>query len=85
MGDGGTDLTLDVVTDDRQSSIFKLLGPLWGAGDEYRKCVNETATRIDSALCVVLGCGIRSNRQVAHHNVNACRLQGRNNIYRLSV
>ena len=42
------------------------------------ECINETATCIDCTLRVVLRSCIRTNRQVAHHDVNARGLQFRN-------
>src|SRR5947209_28678 len=70
VGDGGADLALDVVTDDRDAGGPELLGPLRGAGDEHRQGVDEGDAGVDGALRVELRGVLGPDRQVADQHVD---------------
>ena len=69
MGDGGADLRLDVVADDRHTGVLELLRPLRGAGDEDRQRVDEADTGVDGALGVELRGVLGADGQVADQDV----------------
>ncbi len=69
MDDGGPDLRLDVVADDRKASLLEPLLPVLLAGDEDRDTVDETATGLEDLLHIPLGGHLAADRQVVHHDV----------------
>ncbi|MPM55692.1 hypothetical protein SDC9_102489 [bioreactor metagenome] len=85
VSDGGADLGLDVVTDDRQPGVLELLRPLRRARDEHRQGVDEGAARVDGALRVEPVRLLRPHRQVRDQDVGLGRLQGTDDIDRLGV
>ena len=82
MGDGGTDLALDVVANDRNASFFELVVPLLGSGDENGQGVDESDLRVNARLRVVFGGFLRANRQVAHQDVDLFVTQNLCHVYR---
>ncbi len=70
VGDGGTDLGLDVVADDGQAGVDELLGPLRVGGDEHRQGVDERAARVDGGLGVELVGLLGTDRQVGDDDVD---------------
>ena len=85
VGDGGADLALDVVTDDRHAGGGELVRPLLGAGDEDRQRVDERDLGVDRGLGVELRGLLRADRQVADEDVGAGLAQGRDDVDRLLV
>ena len=85
MGDGRTDLALDVVTDNRHAGFLELVVPFLSACDEHRQGVDECDLRIDCGLRVVFDGLLRANRQVAHQNVDLRVAQSLRNVNRLGV
>ena len=75
VGDGRTDLGLDVVTDDRDTGGAELLVPFLGAGDEYGQGIDEGDLRIDGGLSVELDGLLRTDGQVAHEDIRLGVLQ----------
>ena len=71
VGDGGTDLALDVIAHDRDTGVLELLGPLGRSGDEDRQSVDEGHARVDRALCVELRGLLRTDGEVAHQDIRA--------------
>ena len=69
--DGGADLGLDVVADDRHAGPGELRGPLRIGGDEHRQRVHEGDARVDRALGVVAVRLLRAHRQVADEDLGA--------------
>ena len=69
--DGGADLGLDVVADDRDARLGELRGPLRVGGDEHRQRVDEGDVRVDRALGVVAVGLLRPDGQVRDHDVGA--------------
>ena len=69
--DGGADLGLDVVTDDRHAGLGELRGPLRVGGDEHRQRVHEGDMRVDRALGVEAVRLVRTDRQVGDQDVGA--------------
>ena len=55
VDDGGADLALDVVADDRQAALVEALLPVRLAGDEDRDAVHEGAAGVEDLLDVPLG------------------------------
>ena len=54
VGDGGADLRLDIVADNRHTGITELLRPLRIGGDEHRQAVHERAAGIHGGLGIGL-------------------------------
>ena len=71
MGDGGAELALDVVADDRDAGCDELGRPLRIARDEHRLGVDERDTRIQRRLGVVLRGRVGADRHVADQHVGA--------------
>ena len=65
MHDGGADLALDVVADDRHAGVGELLGPDRVARDEHRDRVHERHPGVEAALRVVLLRVLGPDREVA--------------------
>src|SRR4029450_3383904 len=63
VDDGGADLGLDVVADDRHPGPGEALGPLGAAGDEHRQAVHEGDAGLEGLLGVVAGGGPGAGRQ----------------------
>src|SRR5699024_2793319 len=83
VGDGRTDLRLDVVTDDGHARLCELVGPLGVGGDEHGKRVDKGHTGIDGALGVELVGLLRADREVGHEHVGLGRLEGRHDVHRV--
>ena len=62
VGDGGADLRLDVVANDRQSCVGEFLRPLRIRCDEHRKAVDECASGVDGALGIKFVRFLRTDR-----------------------
>ena len=69
VDDGGADLALDVVTDDRHTRGLELRGPLGIGRDEHRDGVDERDARVETRLRVVLLCLLGPDREVRHEHV----------------
>ena len=85
VGDGGADLALDVVADDRHAGGAELLRPLRGAGDEHGQRVDERDLGVDRALRVELRRVLGADRQVADQDVDPGLTKGRDDVDRLLV
>ena len=85
MGDGGTDLALDVVTDDRHTRVGELLGPHRVGSDEHGQRVDEGHPGVDGALRVELVGLLRTHRQVGHHDVDVRVLERLDHVDGLGV
>ena len=85
VGDGGTDLALDVVAHDRHTGVFELLGPHGVAGDEDREGVDKRDVRVDGALCVELVGLLGTDGQVGHEHVDLGVLQCLDDVAALAV
>ena len=83
VGDGGSDLALDVVSDDRDAGGAELLRPGRGAGDEDRQRVDERHLGVDGALRVEPGGVFRPDRQVADQHIDAGLTKGGDDVDRL--
>ena len=73
VGDGGADLGLDVVADDRDAGVGELLGPDGVGGDEHRQGVDEGDAGVDGALGVELVGGLGADREVGDQDVDLVR------------
>ncbi|CAB4788311.1 unannotated protein [freshwater metagenome] len=69
MNNGGTNLALDVIPNNRDSSGLKLGCPLGVAGDEDRDGVYESNTGINAGLRVVLLSILGANGEVGDEYV----------------
>ena len=69
VDDGGADLRLDVVADDRQPGLGEALVPVVLAGDEDRQAVDEADPGLERLLDVPLGRLLGADRQVADQDV----------------
>ena len=69
--DGGADLALDVVADDRQPARLEPPPPLRIRGDEHGDAVHEGAAGLQRPLGVKFRRPLRTNRQIGHHHVRA--------------
>ena len=85
MRDGGADLRLDVVADDRHAGGGELVRPLLGAGDEDRQRVDEGDAGVDGGLGVELGGVLGADRQVADEDVDLGVPQRLSDVDRLLV
>jgi hypothetical protein len=85
VGDGGADLALDVVADDRDAGGGELVGPRLGAGDEDREGVDERDAGVERGLGVELGGVLRADGQVADEDVGLRLPQGGDDVDRLLV
>ena len=75
MHDGGPDLALDVVADQRELSFAEAAGPVVRRGDEDRDAVHQGATGFEDLLDVPLGGHLRAHRQVIDDDVSLGFLQ----------
>src|SRR6266545_5300208 len=73
--DGGADLGLDVVADDRHAGRGKPLGPIRRAGDEHRQAVHEGDLGSERLGGVVAGRLLGAHRQVGDEHVGVGGLQ----------
>ena len=71
MHDGGADLALDVVADDRKPLLGEALFPLWVRRDEHRHAVHESTPGFEGAFGVELGGPLRPHGQIGNENVDA--------------
>ncbi len=71
MGDGGAELALDVIADDRDAGIRELLRPGRVTRDEDRQSVDEGDPRIDGGLGVILRPLLRTDGEVTHQHLRA--------------
>ena len=85
VGDRGADLGLDVVADDRHTSVTELLRPLRIGGDEHRQAVHERTASVHSGLSVSLVRLLGTNRQVGNQHVDLLVTQHLRHIHRLGV
>jgi len=85
VNDRRADLGLDVVTDDRQTGVDELLGPLLIRGDEHRDCIDERYARLESGIGVELGRLLGADRQVGNEYVGTRVLERLHNVDRLLV
>ena len=69
VDDGGADLRLDVVADDRQAGLVEAVVPVVLAGDEDRDAVHEAAAGLEDLLDVPLGRLLGADRQVGDDDV----------------
>ena len=69
VDDGGADLALDVVADDRHAGRLELRGPLRVGRDEHRDGVDERHAGVEAGLGVVLLGLLGADRQVRHEHV----------------
>ena len=83
VGDGGAYLGLDVVANDRDTSVFELLGPLGSSRDEDRKRVHERYPGVDGALRVEPRGIFGTDGQVADQNVSFAVLEYLHHIDRV--
>ena len=85
VSNGGTNLGLNVIADNRNARIRELLRPLGVGGNKDRQGVDESTAGIDSCLRVVLIGFFRTHWQVGDNNVSTGVLECLNDIDRLSV
>ena len=83
MHDGGTDLTLDVVTDDRQRLLLEPRSPLGLAGDEHRDAVHEPAPGLERRVRVELHRLLATDRQEVDEHVGLRILERLHDVDRL--
>ena len=69
--DGGADLALDVVADDRHAGLLELRRPLGVARDEHRDGVDERDAGVEAGLRVVALRLLGADREVGHEHVGA--------------
>ena len=55
MRDGGANLGFNIVTDDRQMTLFEPPLPIWLGSDEHRDAIDEGAARFENLFHVPLG------------------------------
>ncbi len=82
MDDGGPDLALDVVADDRHPALLEALGPVLVRGDEHRDAVDEGAAGLQRLGGVELGRLLRSDRQVGDQHVGLGLAQPLGDVHR---
>jgi hypothetical protein len=75
VDDGGADLALDVVADDRQAALLEAPRPGRIRTDEHRDAVDEGAAGGQRLLGVELGGRLRAHRQIGHQDVGAAASQ----------
>ena len=80
VDDGGADLALDVVADDRQPGGLELGRPLRVGGDEHRDGVHERDAGIEAGLCVVLLRLLGAHGQVGDEDVGPGLPQRRGDV-----
>ncbi|GAA3156268.1 hypothetical protein GCM10020255_037370 [Rhodococcus baikonurensis] len=85
MGDGGADLALDVVTDDRDAGVLELGSPLRVGSDEDGQSVDERNACVDRALCVELVSVVGTDRQVGNEDVDLSVLECLDDVDGLGV
>ena len=80
MDDGGADLGLDVVADQRQPRILEPPPPLLARGDEDGNAVHEGAAGLQRLLGIPAGRLLRADGQVGDENVRAGLAQGARDV-----
>ena len=75
MDDGGAELRLDVVADDRQPLVAEALLPRGIAGDEHRHAVDHRDARFERAFHVEARRLFGADRQVVQQHLGARRAQ----------
>ena len=71
MQDGGAELALDVVADQRQAALLEAAAPAGVGGDEDRDAVHEGAAGLQAGLGVELGGRLRADRQPGDQDLRA--------------
>jgi hypothetical protein len=71
--DGGADLALDVVADDRHAGLLELLAAHSGGRDEHGQGVDEGDAGVDRALRVELVGQLGAHREVGDEDVDLRR------------
>src|SRR4051794_36554093 len=84
VGDGGADLGLDVVADDRQAGLLEALVPVVLARDEDGDAVDERAAGLEDLLDVPLGRLLGADGQVGDDDVRVRLLEDRDDVGRLA-
>ena len=77
---GGANLALDIVADDRQAAFGKTLLPVRLGSNEDRDAVDETAAGFQNLFHIPLGGFFRTNRQVADHHIGLRVLKDFDNV-----
>ncbi len=85
VDDGGPDLALDVVADDRDLGVGESLGPLGVGGDEDGDAVHHGGAGLEAALGVELGGLLGSDGEVADRDLGPGLLQGLHDVDGLGV
>ena len=80
MDDGGAELRLDVVADERHAGAAEALGPSAIAGDEDRDAVDEGDAGLERAFGVELGRLLAADRQIVQHHVGVRGAQRRDDV-----
>ena len=83
--DRGTNLGLDVVTDDRHAGVTELLRPFRIGGDEHRQAVHERASGVHGGLGVRLVGLLGTDRQVGNKHVDLLVTQHLGHVDRLGI
>ena len=83
--DGGADLGLDIVADDRHTGITELLSPFRIGCDEHRQAVHERASGVHGGLGVCLVGLLGTDRQVGNEHVDLLVAQHLGHVDRLGV
>ena len=85
VGDGGADLALDVVADDRDAGVLELGSPLRVGSDEDGQSVDECNACVDRALCVELVSVVGTDGQVGDEDVDLSVLECLDDVDGLGV
>src|SRR5881628_973017 len=69
MDNRGADLALDVIADDRQSSLLEATSPVGIRCDKYGNAIDEGASRFECTQCVVFGRTLGADGQIRHEHL----------------
>ena len=82
VDDGGADLRLDVVADDRHAAFLKAVPPVILAGDEHGDAVDHSAAGVQDLLHIPFGGHLAAHRQVVDDHIHLALPQDAGNIRR---
>src|SRR5699024_3062004 len=83
VGDGCTNLGVDVVSNNGYSGIVEILGPFWVRSDKHLQRVDKSNTGIHGSLGIVLSSLFGTYRQIGDQDVDLISFELLDHITRL--
>src|SRR5436305_14730428 len=80
MSDRGAHLRFDIVTDERQTAVFKASLPITLRGNENRDAIDQRAARLKNLLDIPFGGHFGADGQIRYDYIRAGRLQDSHDV-----